>query len=117
MTSKTSNSASPDSGAPRPNVTGIFRHAPVDPIAALNAALVNRDHPFTQLERLAGITATEAAARLGVSYRQYQRYKAGRQSVPYQIRLLIDLGALTRPASSLLIDSRLQEWQRSNSQS
>jgi len=72
-------------------------------------------HPLARLEQAAGITAKEAARRLGISVRQYMRYKSGKIRISDTVLLLIDSGALTRPRTELAIERELQKWhKRSN---
>lgn len=78
-------------------------------LAHIRRCLSTDRHPFSQLEQVYGITAAEAARRLGVSVRQYYRYKAG-DPVPETVRLLVELGALSRPRTDMSIDRRIQQW-------
>lgn len=70
-------------------------------------------HPLAQAEKLAGIKSEEAARRLGLSHRQYERYRSGAAEIPHKIRLLVELGALDRKPGPLHIDRRIEEWKES----
>jgi hypothetical protein len=66
-------------------------------------------HPLVRAEREAGVSATEAARRLGVSPRQYMRYKLTR-AVPKSVCLLVELGALRREPRPTLLEEHLKQW-------
>lgn len=85
-------------------------------LEAIVEILRTNQHPLVQMEQLNAITATEAARRLGVSVRQYQRYKKPGAFIPASVKILIDSGALAKPVVvKFNLDKRIEEWQRQNS--
>ena len=81
----------------------------LDDINRIKDILANEDHPLLQLEKIYDLTAVEAAHRLGISIRQYHRYKTGTE-IPDSIKLLIELGALRRARTEMSIDKRIEQW-------
>jgi hypothetical protein len=91
------------------------RRAPEN-VSAIVEILRTDAHPLVQMEQINAITATEAARRLGVSVRQYQRYKKPGAFIPPCVKRLVDLGALRQaPANRFNLDQRIEEWERQHS--
>jgi hypothetical protein len=95
-------------GEPKPRKFGRRRLDRSD-LSSIRDILANEEHPLVQLERIAGITSAEAARRLGVSIRQYHRYKGGGK-IPDTVKIMVDLGALRRPRSLTAFEKRLEQW-------
>jgi len=68
-------------------------------------------HPLVKAEIEAGISASEAARRLGVSLRQYERYRNASE-LPPRVCLMVDLGALLRQPGPTLIEAELEKWSK-----
>ena len=66
-------------------------------------------HPLVLMERRVGVDSAEAAKRLGLSLRQYSRYRNSNK-IPAKICLLVELGAMEARRNSTSFGDLVAKW-------